>query len=341
VKRHPLILCCVVLGLPLVLAPFHGTARAQEERQERKFSPIPAIPATPTVPSSAPEAAAKPAPAKVQGPPPALEKPPPSEQESDRPPSPEPMLQAKPVPESPAPVPPPVNRAGRPVILIDPGHGGSKILGTLADRTNSSPNNATSPGGKLEKDLTLEFSRYLKEAIQELMSRGAPVDVRLTREEDKNIDFKTRAELCNVPNTACVVSIHFNASDGKGSAIGSLAVVAAPDRNPRYAEDAAFASGLAAACSRGVQVYLPESKSRGVITDSHLHGGVGSNFFFQLARQSHLESVPKCFLEVEFIDSKVVEKALLEGDHEREKKFRRIAEEVAGYLVDFAVRGAR
>lgn len=42
------------------------------------------------------------------------------------------------------------------IIVIDAGHGGSKPSGTQAARTLSSPNNAASPGGLKEKDLTLE-----------------------------------------------------------------------------------------------------------------------------------------------------------------------------------------
>lgn len=38
-----------------------------------------------------------------------------------------------------------------PVIIVDPGHGGSKIAGSLEQRSNSSPNNATTPGGLKER----------------------------------------------------------------------------------------------------------------------------------------------------------------------------------------------
>lgn len=327
-KQLSPVLCWVFLGFTLLVEPYQGPVLAQSERAVRTIRPTEVVPPAPPANKEEPAAENK---EPQKGP----EKPKTSEKKSTPPPPEEPKLQARPVTLPAAPVPSPAAPSGRPVIVIDPGHGGSKVLGSLTTRTNSSPNNATSPGGILEKDLTLQFSRILREAI---LSRGAPVAVVLTRDEDKNIDFKTRAELCNVPGAKCVVSIHFNASDGRGSAIGSLAVVEAPDRNDRYAEDAAFASGLAAACSKGVQEYLPDSKSRGVITDSHLHGGVGSNFFFQLARQSHLTDVPKCFLEVEFIDSKVVEKALLEGN--REVKFRTIADQIAEYLIGFALQNA-
>lgn len=224
-------------------------------------------------------------------------------------------------------------RAEIPVIMIDPGHGGKSQAGSLEMRSNSSPNNATTPGGIKEKDLTLEFSFCLKDAILGESSRsGTPIGVLLTRESDINIDFIQRAAICNRPDTACVVSIHFNAGAGKG-ALGSLALISAESRNPQFALDREFGGGLAAACSEGVRNFLPDSKSRGVITDGHLHGGMGSNFFFQLARQPHLKGVPKCFLEVEFIDNPAVEKALLKED--REAKFRTVAKPIAAYLLEY------
>ncbi len=222
-------------------------------------------------------------------------------------------------------------RADPPAILIDPGHGGAAVAGSLDQRSNSSPNNATSPGGLKEKDLTLEFSLILKEEIlAEADRQGRVLGVLLTRESDVNPNFIERAKICDRPDTACVVSIHFNAGGG-GKASGSLALIAAKERNPDYAIDRAFAAGLSAACSKAVREYLPGSKDRGVIHDSHLHGGRGSNFFFQLQRCEHLKGKPKCFLEVEFIDNPAVEKALLDGD--RAAKFRTVAASIAAYLV--------
>ena len=229
--------------------------------------------------------------------------------------------------------------AAPPVILIDPGHGGSEVAGSLKERSNSSPNNATTPGGLKEKDLTLEFSLILREEIlKEATKQGRTLGVMLTRETDVNLDFITRAKSCNRPDTSCVVSIHFNATDG-AKASGSLAVIAAKDRNPDYEIDKTFALGLVNACSKGVRDYLPNSKDMGTIHDSHLHGGIGSNFFFQLQRQPHLKGKPKCFLEIEFIDNAAVEKALLEGD--RAGKFRTIAASIAGYLVSATEEEAR
>jgi N-acetylmuramoyl-L-alanine amidase len=220
------------------------------------------------------------------------------------------------------------------VIIIDPGHGGSKVAGSLKTRSNSSPNNVTTAGGLMEKDLTLEFSKTLKERVlREACSQGKRVGVLLTREDDRNLDFVQRATIANRPDTACVVSIHFNSGGGK-SATGSLALIAAEKRNSSFELDSRFGKALAAACNRGVRQYLPDAKSRGVITDGHLHGGLGSNFFFQMLRHKRLREVPKCFPEVEFIDNPKVERALLQDD--RTGKFRVIAKEVSRELLGWA-----
>lgn len=55
--------------------------------------------------------------------------------------------------------------AGDRIIVIDAGHGGSKPSGTQAARTLSSPNNAVSPGGLKEKDLTLELALLTKTRV--------------------------------------------------------------------------------------------------------------------------------------------------------------------------------
>tara|TARA_R110002096_G_scaffold19639_14_gene65391 strand:- start:3635 stop:4387 length:753 start_codon:yes stop_codon:yes gene_type:complete len=218
-----------------------------------------------------------------------------------------------------------------PVIIIDPGHGGNAMAGTLLQRSNSSSNNVTSPGGIREKDLTLEFSLILKEEVlREAAASGPRVGVVLTREADINLDFVQRAAICNRPDTACIVSIHFNAGGGK--AMGSLAMIGSRERNPNYEADHRFGESLATSCNQKVIEFIPGSKSRGVITDGHLHGGLGSNFFFQLNRHRNLREVPKCFLEVEFIDNPAVERALLKEN--RTDKFRLIARALAVALLE-------
>ena len=75
-------------------------------------------------------------------------------------------------------------------------------------------------------------------------------------------------------------------------------------------------------------------RSRGSIEDGYLHGGIGSNFFFQLSRYRRLREVPKCFLEVEFMDRDDVQEKLIDR---RKESFPEIATEIAGFLLDWLV----
>ena len=225
--------------------------------------------------------------------------------------------------------------AGPVSIVIDPGHGGRADSGSMAARTLSASNNATSPGGLREKDLTLELSRLVAARVETLSrERGTPIRAVLTRMDDTNPDFARRAQACADATPACIVSIHFNATGGSAKAQGSLAMTAAPARNPNFEADRAFATGLTAACSAAVRRFVPESRPRAPITDAHLHGGQGSNFFFQLARHPTLTRTPKCFLEVEFIDHPAVQRELLDR---RAEAFPALADALAAQLVEFAL----
>ncbi len=221
------------------------------------------------------------------------------------------------------------------VILIDPGHGGEAYAGTQKDQNLSSPNNASSPSGVKEKDLTLAFSIELEKMILgEAARRKRPeIKVILTRREDINLSFTERAGICAENAPALIISIHFNASTNH-QGLGSLCVIRNSKTNENFATDKAFADGLSEACSRGVRKFIPASKSIGSIEDGYMHGGQGSNFFFQMARHKNLRKVPKCFLEVEHIDRKDVEAQLIKN---RAETFPVIAAEIAAYLLEYAI----
>lgn len=220
-------------------------------------------------------------------------------------------------------------------IVIDPGHGGRSYAGSQDNRNLSSPNNATSPSGIKEKMLTLELSLVLEEKLKALAkTRKQKVEVVLTRREDINLNFTERARLCAEASPAVIVSIHFNASRS-GRGLGSLCVIRNQEVNENFERDRLFADGLAEACNRGVRKYVPDSRARESIQDGYLHGGMGSNFFFQLSRYRHLREVPKCFLEVEFMDRSDVEEKLIDR---REEAFPEIATEIADYLLDWLAR---
>jgi hypothetical protein len=219
------------------------------------------------------------------------------------------------------------------IVVIDAGHGGKANSGTQAARTLSSSNNATTPGGLKEKDLALELALEIQKQIAALGSTASGIKLKcvMTREDDTNPDFAQRAKICGttaIPPIA-IVSIHFNASE-KHNCLGTVGVIRNKKINGNYEADHSFADGLAKATSAAVVRFFPQSKALAPITDAHLHGGAGSNFFRQLDQYPTLAKVPKCFLEVEFIDRKDVEGRLLTN---RAETFPVIAKTVAEHLA--------
>src|SRR5256885_10160455 len=89
---------------------------------------------------------------------------------------------------------------GLPVVVIDPGHGGSSPIG------GSSPNNAKGPNGLLEKNLTLD----LAQRVASLITSMGSAKVILTRTTDTNLALIDRAKVAKDNNAAVFLSIHLN-----------------------------------------------------------------------------------------------------------------------------------
>ena len=83
----------------------------------------------------------------------------------------------------------------RPVIVIDPGHGGE--------------NQGTIEGEQDEKYMTMTTAM----AMYEELCLYDNVEVYLTRTEDKDIKLKERAEFAKSVNADFLFSIHYNASE--------------------------------------------------------------------------------------------------------------------------------
>jgi len=94
--------------------------------------------------------------------------------------------------------------AGSPVIVLDPGHGGSEP-------------GAVSPGGLVEANVNLAVARQTQTALQ-----AAGVTALLTRTGDYDVALATRSELARTVNPKAFVSIHHNAEpDGPRNGPGS------------------------------------------------------------------------------------------------------------------------
>lgn len=144
-----------------------------------------------------------------------------------------------------------------PLVVIDPGHGGSAAVG------GSSPNNAVGPNGLREKDLTLDLALRVQQAL------GDHVRVVLTRDGDVNLSLSDRAAVGRRHAAAAFVSIHFNGWHDPG-VDGTVAFIAATTPTGRSRE---LASDLAQRTAAVTQVHNRGVRERdfGVLLASRHH----------------------------------------------------------------------
>jgi N-acetylmuramoyl-L-alanine amidase len=113
----------------------------------------------------------------------------------------------------------------RPVIVIDPGHGG--------------PDNGTQAGGSefMEKNLVLTFGLALRERIQ----KSGKYRVVMTRDDDTFVPLDERVRIARSQSAALMVSIHADAlprgeGDARGATIYTLSEKASDSEAERLAE---------------------------------------------------------------------------------------------------------
>jgi N-acetylmuramoyl-L-alanine amidase len=125
------------------------------------------------------------------------------------------------VPESAAPAP--AAPDSRPVVVIDPGHGGV--------------DNGTQAGGENEKDLVLGFGLALRDRVE----KAGKYRVVMTREDDTFIPLADRVTIARNQSAALLVSIHADAlppgeGDAQGATIYTLSDKASDAEAERLAE---------------------------------------------------------------------------------------------------------
>ena len=176
-------------------------------------------------------------------------------------------------------------------VVIDPGHGGTLEVG------GSSANNATSPSGVLEKNMTLRMGLLVREAIDELAAGGRhTIKVVMTRESDVNRGLADRASVAVTSKADLFLSIHFNASEAH-NARGVETLVSPKDRNANHAEDVAFAQRIQTAVFNAIKAHDPKTRDRKV-KDQPLA---------VLNERNLGMNARGCLLEVEFIDVPAVD----------------------------------
>jgi N-acetylmuramoyl-L-alanine amidase len=124
-----------------------------------------------------------------------------------------------------APVKPTGPPDNRPVIVIDPGHGG--------------PDNGTQAGGSdfVEKNLVLTFGLALRDRIE----KSGKYRVVMTRDDDTFIPLDERVRIARSQSAALLVSIHADAlpkneGDAQGATIYTLSEKASDAKAERLAE---------------------------------------------------------------------------------------------------------
>lgn len=133
---------------------------------------------------------------------------------------------------------------GRPIVVIDPGHGGRDP-------------GATSVSGEVsEKDLTLALARELRD---DLVQRGR-VRVAMTRDDDRYLTLDERAAVARRLNAAMFVSLHMDSAPNplaRGATVYSLSDVASDDEAAR----------LAASENRGANADVSDGSVQSMLSD--------------------------------------------------------------------------
>lgn len=179
-------------------------------------------------------------------------------------------------------------------VVIDPGHGGTLEVG------GSSPNNAVSPSGVLEKNLALRMAFLVREAILDEAKVGNhQIKVVLTRETDTNLGLSKRAEVAKTNSADLFLSIHCNASTKHNARGVETLVRTKAAGNVNHAADKAFAQRIQTAVFSAVKAHDVKTKDRGV-----------KDQLLGVLKDQYLGSARACLVELEFIDRPEVDTLL-------------------------------
>jgi N-acetylmuramoyl-L-alanine amidase len=155
---------------------------------------------------------------------------------------------------------------GRPLVLIDPGHGGQDPGATAVS------------GDISEKQLTLQLGRELRD---KLASDGR-VRIAMTREDDRYLTLDQRSGLARRLGASLYVSLHMDSAPNplaRGASVYSLSDVASDAEAERLAQKENSAAARAAGADGSVRAILSDLALRSQMTSS-------ANFAERLVRNS-------------------------------------------------------
>ena len=169
---------------------------------------------------------------------------------------------------------------GRPIVLIDPGHGG---------RDPGAPGVS---GTTKEKDLSLAMATELADLLEQ---RGR-VRVALTREEDKYLTLEERAAIARHLRAGLFLSLHMDSAPNplaRGATIYSLSDVASSAEAARFAEAENEHDGaLSSEADDSVRALLADVALREQMEDS---AGLATRMLGRAAGQVELRPRPHQF----------------------------------------------
>jgi N-acetylmuramoyl-L-alanine amidase len=194
-------------------------------------------------------------------------------------------------------------------IVLDPGHGGTATVG------GSSPNNAKSISGELEKNLALDFCKTLKSELEaQAASAGDSVDVFLTRDTDVNVGIADRAKMAGANSAKLFLSLHFNGFHKPAARGPETFYGAASNGNINVAADKAFAEKVHKGLLDGIRSVDPTVTDRGVKTDDKTGPGrLGTLSDVSSGNVTRAKKCSAAYIEAEFITNPTVEKVLISG----------------------------
>jgi N-acetylmuramoyl-L-alanine amidase len=216
---------------------------------------------------------------------------------------------------APAPEAPPIRATG--VIVLDPGHGGSKTEGS------SSPNNAQSPSGVLEKNLTLEIARLVRDALE---ARRPSLRVEQTRTTDVNLGLEARARRARDAEADIFLSIHFNGFNGAARGVEAHVRPKAAG-NVNHDADRRLAERVSHAVHAALVEFDPATPLRGV-KESNL-GVLRDDWLGNSPAQAPTRA---SLLEIEFLDVPAVDRLFNTGPSAEQVRHR-VAEAISTALI--------
>jgi N-acetylmuramoyl-L-alanine amidase len=243
---------------------------------------------------------------------------------------------------SPVPLPQPAPRPpdAKPVIVLDPGHGGIDPGTSSAD-------------GVTEKEVVLAFAKVLKAKLE----ATGRYDVYLTREDDTFLPLRERVEFAQKKGASLFLSIHADyfpkqTEKATGATVYTLSEEASDEEAKELAAKENFSDVLAGVALPSdsdevvanilIDLAQRETQNRSTVFARSIVGELASNLHTRKLRSAGFRvlkapDVPSVLLELGFLSNPDDEKHL-ESDAWRDRMGNSVVEAIDGY---FAKRIAR